>query len=277
MATLQEIQACQLNILKTVADICDKHNIAYYLACGTFLGAVRHQGFIPWDDDVDLYMEYNDLRRFKEICKTELPHTLFYQDCDSDPSSFWMFTKIRANNTYMPENADVEQARKITYHQGVWIDIFPLLEAADSPEKIRMQIDAIHNYQQAIIQRAGSLYRTGMSLPGKIIATFHHLRWNHIVRKHKKCFEKLQSNTSEQVLIMSNAYWKQDKEKVHAEAMRKTISKKLLLQEKYAFEDTAFYGIKDYHTYLLAEYGADYMTPKKWAHLEDYTNVVINV
>ena len=151
MATLREIQLCQLDILKEVAGICDRNGIPYWLAAGTFLGAVRHSGFIPWDDDVDIYMKYDDLKRFKKICKKELSEKYFYQDHQTDMASHWIFAKIRANGTSMSEQYG-KDGMHADYHEGVWIDIFPLIEAADTPGKLEKQLTSIFDYQQFLYE-----------------------------------------------------------------------------------------------------------------------------
>ena len=66
---LREIQLCELEILKEVVRICEKHDIDYWLAYGTMLGAVRHEGFITWDDYLDIYMRIEDFKKFDKICK----------------------------------------------------------------------------------------------------------------------------------------------------------------------------------------------------------------
>ncbi|MBE6924924.1 MAG: LicD family protein [Ruminococcaceae bacterium] len=276
MATLKEIQACQLDILKTVADICDRHNIPYFLAAGTFLGAVRHKGFIPWDDDVDIYMEYSDIQKFKKVCKKELPPSLFYQDFETEPGSCWLFTKIRANNTFMPE-IEAEKAKKLPYHQGVWIDIFPLLKAADSEEKTLCQINAIQAYQHAITQYMDPSKYKNAKLKHKLINFLYNLHYKRIANKNKKAFEKLQSDASDKMLVLANAYWGDDNKKVIAAALKDSVVKADMIPKEYPFEDALFHGFKEYDGYFSNLYGPDYMTPKRWTHLQDYSDVVIGI
>ena len=74
---IKQLQKKQFAILKELKCICDKHNIKYFLTDGTLVGAVRHKGFIPWDDDIDVGMTYGNLMNFGEVCKTELPPLFF--------------------------------------------------------------------------------------------------------------------------------------------------------------------------------------------------------
>lgn len=119
---LRDLQLTELDILKEFVRICEKHKLLYYLGWGSCLGAVRHKGFIPWDDDIDVLMPDEDLKRFKEICKTELDSKYFYQDLETDSDFFFSFAKLRANDTTFM----LEAFSKIDIHWGVNIDIFPL-------------------------------------------------------------------------------------------------------------------------------------------------------
>ena len=78
METFRALQLTQLQILKELDHICKKNSITYYLAWGSLLGAVRHQGFIPWDDDIDVCMSIEDMFRFEKACKRDLGEEFYY-------------------------------------------------------------------------------------------------------------------------------------------------------------------------------------------------------
>lgn len=128
MSTMREIQMCTFEILKEVVRICDKHNLTYYLDYGTLLGAVRHKGFIPWDNDIDIEMPIKDYRKFLRIAPKEISDDFFIQTHQSDSGYNLLWTQVRANNTTsMPikfKNWDI--------HWGMHIDIFPLVSVFDS-------------------------------------------------------------------------------------------------------------------------------------------------
>ena len=123
MPTIREKQLVMYGIMKEIVRVCDKHNITYYLSGGTLLGAVRHHGFIPWDDDVDLEMPWKDYKRFLRIAPQELPKDLFVQTFYTDPGYPNVFAMVRkSGTTAMP----VSQ-KDLGIHWGIEVDIFPIV------------------------------------------------------------------------------------------------------------------------------------------------------
>lgn len=118
------VQLKQLGILKEIDAICQRNNINYWLDGGTILGAVRHGGFIPWDDDIDIAMNLTDLPRFVEAAQKELPHNLYIQTPDTDPNVRMPIYKVRDRNSYLVESAD-DFSR--AYGKGLYVDIFPMI------------------------------------------------------------------------------------------------------------------------------------------------------
>jgi lipopolysaccharide cholinephosphotransferase len=121
---LRSVQLKELSILCAIRDVCENNHIDYWLDGGTILGAVRHGGFIPWDDDIDIAMRKEDIPRFVEAAKRELPDNLFMQTMDTDPSCRLPITKVRDNNSFFVENGDDFNR---PYHKGLYVDIFPLM------------------------------------------------------------------------------------------------------------------------------------------------------
>ena len=126
---LRECQLKQLSILEVIDGICRKHDIDYWLEGGSLLGAVRHGGFIPWDDDVDIAMKEEDLKRFCQIAPGELPDDLFLQTRETDPGSKESgITKVRSLNSIYIEDGDHFVG---DYCKGVYVDIFPYVDYPD--------------------------------------------------------------------------------------------------------------------------------------------------
>lgn len=120
---LREAQKISVDILAEFDRICKKHNLTYWLDFGTLIGAVRHKGFIPWDDDIDLGMPSKDYYKFLEIGQNELSDGYFLQTETTDPGSNMCdgIFKIRKNGTLFID--DYEDFRK-DYHKGVSIDVY---------------------------------------------------------------------------------------------------------------------------------------------------------
>lgn len=118
---LRKAQLKMVDILVEIDKVCAKHDIKYWLAYGTLLGAVRHKGFIPWDDDCDIYMMREDHDRFVKIAAKELPANLFVQTPETDPKYSRGMTKVRMNGTKLVE---FDESENEGYHQGVYVDIF---------------------------------------------------------------------------------------------------------------------------------------------------------
>lgn len=121
---LRDAQLLMVEILDDVHKLCEKHNLRYFLDAGTLIGAVRHKGFIPWDDDVDIGMPREDYEKFLEIAKKELPEYLFLQTFETDKyyDVYPVPCKVRYNGTLFFEEGTKENLKM---HNGVYIDIFP--------------------------------------------------------------------------------------------------------------------------------------------------------
>ena len=120
---LRELQLVEMSMLLDVVAICEKNKINYYLSSGTLLGAVRHKGFIPWDDDVDIEMPIQDYRKFLSIAQDSLGDDYFVQTFMTDPNYQFSYTHIRKNNTTYVKAHSIND----NIHHGVWIDVFPLV------------------------------------------------------------------------------------------------------------------------------------------------------
>lgn len=121
--TLRKIQLIQLSLLKEADRICRKNDIPYVIIAGTLLGAVRHKGFIPWDDDADIALLRKDYDCFVEACKKDLDTDQFYfQDHRVTPGYRWGYGKLRRKDSLFLR----EHQEHMPYEQGIFIDVFPL-------------------------------------------------------------------------------------------------------------------------------------------------------
>ena len=145
-----------LELLREFDRVCQKHQIKYMLFCGSALGAVRHKGFIPWDDDLDVAMLRSEYNRFLQVAPAELDEKYFLQ---AEFTENWpmFFSKLRKNNTTCLE----KYYPKYPHHQGIYIDIFPIDNASDN-EIIRK----IQFYCSKVVV-AKSLYKRGYETDSK--------------------------------------------------------------------------------------------------------------
>lgn len=110
-----------LDLLIEFDRVCNKHGLQYYLAGGTLLGAIRHKGFVPWDDDVDVYMLRKDFDLLPQFCN-EFTHPYFFETPYTDPGYCYSPIRIRNSET----TAVVEKFKYEKFNQGIWLSVFPI-------------------------------------------------------------------------------------------------------------------------------------------------------
>lgn len=180
-------QLVMLDILKVIHELCEKHQIQYTLIAGTLLGAVRHKGFIPWDDDCDIAMLRKDYERFLAIAEKELPKGYFLQTKKTDPKFFLNFAKIRKDGTKIIEFRETGNEE---YHHGIYVDIFPF-----DYYKYEWFIDWMHWTQtvrdRRLKYRKGSIKRSLVTIYTNIILLIPvqvSLMFKRYFEKHKEYF-----------------------------------------------------------------------------------------
>lgn len=142
---LRQLQLIQLEMLLEVDRICKKNNIKYAIIAGTFLGAVRHKGYIPWDDDADVAMLRSEYDRFCLVCEKELDTERFYlQTHANTPGYRWGYGKIRRKGTEFVRKGQ----EHMPYPTGIFIDIFPLDNVPDN-----LLIRRIHNMACTVVRK----------------------------------------------------------------------------------------------------------------------------
>ena len=126
-AKRKKIWAVELDLLSQFTRVCEKYNLSYYLDGGTLLGAVRHKGFIPWDDDVDVIMPREDYDKLFEVAEIEFKEPYFFQTPLTETNFFRGHAKLRNSST----TGYILDDRKKKINNGIWLDIFPLDGVAD--------------------------------------------------------------------------------------------------------------------------------------------------
>lgn len=148
-SVMKRVWAAQMEILEDVAKICDRHHIQWFSMFGTLLGAVRHEGYIPWDDDLDIAMLRDDYNRFLAAAKEELPDGCFIQPPKSRNGSARLFTSIWNGTEFPLENDRLKKYHGCPFLQG--IDIFPFDYAAPTPEDEEVRISLVQIAWQLIL------------------------------------------------------------------------------------------------------------------------------
>ena len=242
---LKNVRSVELEMLKILHKICEKHNIKYYIMFGTLLGAVRHKGYIPWDDDTDVAMMRDDYNRFLEVCKTELPQEYFLQTPETDPQTHVLFAKIRKNDTLYEQLSISGRG----CHKGIWLDIYPF----DNVPKIDSFFIKIQDY----------LYRK--------MRRYYVIKTNIIDKKFKNSIWGLLTLPFKPITLYKVAfkvvsfYNDRDTEYITEFTLEKDLRKKTTFRKKdfgdgclLKFEDSEFYAPINYKK-VLKEYYGDYM------------------
>lgn len=119
---MNELQRCQMGLLKEFLRVCGTLGLRYYLVCGSALGAVKYGGFVPWDDDIDVALPREDYEIFLREAPGLLREGMFLQNYRSDPAFPYLYSKLRDGNTTCIE----KNTAHLPIHHGVGMDIFPL-------------------------------------------------------------------------------------------------------------------------------------------------------
>lgn len=250
-----ELHKAELEIAKYFVDICEKNNLRYFMLGGTFLGAVRHKGFIPWDDDMDFGMPRKDYEKLHDLLNKNESEEYKYKNFRNSNIKTY-FSRIENPTVSIIDNSAIRKDIR-----NAWIDIFPLDGMPSGKIK-----QAIHKFR-ILLTRVRMQYSqfdeiVNQDLPGRkkheqiLIDLGNVIQPQRFVNK-KRAFEKMDK------LLKKYPY---DSSKMVGNHMgiykfRETFDKKIYEEvDKYLFEDTFFYAPQNYDLVLTQLYG-DYMLP----------------
>lgn len=186
MDYLEEIKKTELDILTYISNICEKHNLRYYLMFGTLLGAVRHKGFIPWDDDIDIAMPREDYIRFTEIIENTRKSPFKIASWEHDKGYPYIFPKIIDTRTKLKEQA----FSHLDFDYGVYVDIF-ILDGLPKNKIKRVIMEKQHKLYYQLIR----YYYLNAKYLNKLLKTFQPLYKKIInIQKIKKSIDKMYLN-----------------------------------------------------------------------------------
>lgn len=149
--TLRQVQMTQLEIGKEIKRVCEENHIRFFLDSGSTIGAARHKGFIPWDDDMDIGMLRSEYEKFIKIAPYALDKKYFLQTWDTDPQYPYFFAKIRKIGTMFKETSTADSL----VHNEIWVDIFPYDSFPDNKRDQLEQKKKVTMYEYAITVKKG--------------------------------------------------------------------------------------------------------------------------
>lgn len=150
---LEKVKRVQLEILQEIIRLCNKYSLKWFTVAGTTIGAVRHNGFIPWDDDIDIGMLREDYDKFLEIAPKELAKGYVLAHYSVDKKVPHYFAKVRKDNTLFVE----ESSRKIKMHHGIFVDIFPHDKVPEDIYEARRHVKKMVRYNQLYINKSTTI------------------------------------------------------------------------------------------------------------------------
>ena len=237
--TLGEKRAIQFEMLKEIQDFCERRNIRYSLAYGTLIGAIRHKGFIPWDDDLDIMMPLPDMIRFKEEFKSE---NIKYCDIDTEKYYEYGFSRLAHKGTYKKHGL-------VFRDYGIDIDLYPVFNVPDTEEKRDVFFERIMPLFKKRILMMNLRNRIINYLPLKTIPGF-----KNVIRQYRDelLFGGEKYGTTSHYYVLGGPIYREERERCVYDY---DLFDNLI---KVEFEGEKFFSIKRYHEFLTLFYG-DYM------------------
>ena len=250
---LRRMQLLELDMIAEVDRVCNKHNINYVIYGGTLLGAIRHKGYIPWDDDADIAMLREDYNKFKKVSHEMNPDICWLQDHDTDPKYIWGYSKVRRTGTTLVRKGQ----EHLKYKTGVFIDI-EIMD--DVPKSLLGQILVdIDCYFLRKIQWSRVAVKQEKGIKLLWYKALNAIPIEYVFRRIEGYAKKSRNDNNNRIRILTLPSL--GKVYVNTNPFREKFSwpkQWILERKKYQFENLTLWGPKDYDAFLRYEYN-DYM------------------
>lgn len=179
-----QLHMCLMIIAEEIKRICEKHNISYFIIGGTLLGAVRHKGFIPWDDDMDIGMIRSEYDRFVAIVNKEIGPDFFVTSNESEENYGKLYLKVRLKGTHF-----YEEGRPSGLEDGIFVDIFPIDRIPNRPIQRKIQMLRGTILQFTLLVKCGYQVKNKRVVPfAKLLSLFYskHTLYRHLLATRTK-------------------------------------------------------------------------------------------
>lgn len=238
---LRAVQLIEVEMLTEIDRICQKCGIRYCISAGTQLGAVRHRGFIPWDDDADIAFLRPEYEKFRTACETELDKERFYfQDYRNTPGYRWGYGKLRRRGT---EFVRLKQ-EKMPYEQGIFVDIMPYDNVPDGYISRKLHNFKCFLYRKCFWAPLGRQQAKGLERAAYII--LDKIPDEKLYASFGRFTQKCNRKETKRIRIFSFPV------PGHENGYQRRCFLELIPTQ---FENITVMGMKDYHTYLSYKYG----------------------
>lgn len=242
---LTELQKRLLLILEWYHNFCVENNLRYYLLGGTMLGAARHQGFIPWDDDIDVGMPRRDYEAFLKLTKGKQYGNFIVEGIDTEHTDFYYgYAKIYDIKSTLIENTRYKIKR------GIYMDLFPLDGLGNSESEAKLSFRPILNKYRILLARTCAI-RPDRKWYKNLAVRFARMIPNSIVDNKKLMYsidEMCKVKEYEGSKYIGNLYGNWGEREIVEKAFMGTPT-------IYRFEDLSVYGVADFDRYLTSIYG----------------------